>query len=65
MKEIDLGVVEITLDVEKGRVRTLHFNHVENAQNFFKDLSGDIPDGSYKWKLVLDVGEAEKSELPE
>jgi len=57
--KIELGALSFTIKVENGEM-CYPFPRLDVLQDNIKEVIKEIPNGEYKWVLVLDLDKAEK-----
>jgi hypothetical protein len=57
--KIEFGALQITLEFKDGEL-VRGTPRLEILQDNVRELAGQVPDGIYKWVLVLDLEKAEK-----
>lgn len=57
--KLELGTLQMTIEVKNGELQH-NTPRLDVLQNNLEELAAHVPDGTYKWVLVLDVDKAEK-----
>ena len=57
--KLELGALQMTIEFKNGEVQ-YPTPRLDILQNNIKEVAPLVPDGTYKWVLVLDVDKAEK-----
>lgn len=61
MKRIELGAIGFSAEFKGGEL--VHGSpKIEILQDIMREVAAQVPDGTYKWVLILDLDKAEKTE---
>lgn len=61
MSRIELGAIEFSAEF-KNRELVHGSPRIEILQDNMREVAAQVPDGKYKWVLILDLEKAEKSD---
>lgn len=59
MGKIELGAIQFTAEFKDGKAQP-YSPKLEILQDNMRELESQVPDGKYKWVLILDLETAEK-----
>lgn len=60
MARIELGAIEFSAEFKDGAL-VYGSPRIEILQDNMREIAGQVPDGKYRWVLILDLEKAEKS----
>lgn len=59
MNKIELGAIQFTAEFKDGKAQ-YGSPRLEVLQDNMRELESQVPDGKYKWVLIMDLEKAEK-----
>lgn len=58
-KRIELGAIEFSAELKAGAL-VYGSPRIEILQDNMREVAADVPDGKYRWVLILDLDKAQE-----